>query len=320
MDFKITMREEDIAARGNYEKYVKGLFEEPRIIEKLEYINIETNKDIVQRWMFKRGENGLRLADIFANGDDKVIIKTIENYVKIMGIPNSLSDLITEMDELSLEYALTDALITRIGGTNFTNDAFFYDNNTYDKCINYIDYELMTFIKLLRKKDLSIDGAEKFFCGILYGFWEELKSEETDRNLLMLERRLNNVEVQNPNLTSIDNVDNMTGVQFEELMYDIFSRLGYAVERTKTTGDQGVDLKISDGKDLNGVVQCKRYTGSVGNTAVQEILAGAGFYGANVGMVVTNSFFTKSAIELAEKVGIILWDRDNLASLLLEIY
>lgn len=36
------------------------------------------------------------------------------------------------------------------------------------------------------------------------------------------------------------------------------------------------------------------------------------------GIVVTNSYFTQPAEELAEKLGIILWDRDKLEELLEE--
>jgi len=49
-------------------------------------------------------------------------------------------------------------------------------------------------------------------------------------------------------------------------------------------------------------MQAKYYTNPVGNKAIQEVVAAIPFYGANKGMVATNSPFTKSAIALAEKI------------------
>jgi len=45
----------------------------------------------------------------------------------------------------------------------------------------------------------------------------------------------------------------------------------------------------------------KRYTSSVGNSAVQEVVAAVLFYGTNEGCVITNSSFTPSARSLAQE-------------------
>lgn len=45
---------------------------------------------------------------------------------------------------------------------------------------------------------------------------------------------------------------------------------------------------------------------------MQEAYAGAEFYGCDVPVVVTNSWFTPSAKELADEIGVELWDRDEL--------
>ena len=43
-----------------------------------------------------------------------------------------------------------------------------------------------------------------------------------------------------------------------------------------------------------------------------EAVAGSRFYNANQCMVITNSAFTKTAIELARANNVILWDRKTL--------
>ena len=70
---------------------------------------------------------------------------------------------------------------------------------------------------------------------------------------------------------------------------------------------------------LQTVVQAKRYFNKVSNKAVQEVVASMKYYNATSGIVVTNNYFTKSAIEFAEANNIKLWDRDKLIEVL-DIY
>ena len=103
----------------------------------------------------------------------------------------------------------------------------------------------------------------------------------------------------------------MSGVEFEEFLCNYFKNHGYECSMTKTSGDQGVDLIAK--RDVTIVaIQAKCYSGTVGNHAIMEAVAGARFYNANQCMVITNSTFTKTAIELARAINVILWDRKTL--------
>lgn len=106
-------------------------------------------------------------------------------------------------------------------------------------------------------------------------------------------------------------VDAMDGFQFEDFLMEIFQTMGYDVKETKRTQDQGADLFVTRfGKNM--VIQAKNYSGSVGNSAVQQVISAKTFYGCDEAMVVTNSWFTRSAKELAESAGVRLIDRDDL--------
>lgn len=59
-------------------------------------------------------------------------------------------------------------------------------------------------------------------------------------------------------------------------------------------------------------MQCKRYKGKVGISAVQEVLGAKGYYKADKAMVITNSYFTPNAIKLANANDVELWDRNDL--------
>ena len=63
-------------------------------------------------------------------------------------------------------------------------------------------------------------------------------------------------------------------------------------------------------------IQCKCYSSALGNTPVQEVCAGKSMYNCHVGVVMTNNYFTAGAKQLAEKNGILLWDRDKLQQMI----
>jgi HJR/Mrr/RecB family endonuclease len=85
------------------------------------------------------------------------------------------------------------------------------------------------------------------------------------------------------------------------------------------SGDQGVDLIVTKNNIKIGV-QTKCYSGTVGNKAIQEIVAGVIHHQLHQGIVITNNFFTPSAIELAKTNDIILWDRNILKEKINESY
>jgi len=113
---------------------------------------------------------------------------------------------------------------------------------------------------------------------------------------------------------SIDQVDEMTGVEFENYVEALLRRDGYKTETTPTSGDYGVDLvAIKDKQRI--AIQCKRYTRSLDQTAVREVYAGMTKYHCSLSVVITNRHFTKHAIDLASSTNCILIDREKLALL-----
>lgn len=112
------------------------------------------------------------------------------------------------------------------------------------------------------------------------------------------------------------NYDSMEGHQFEYFCADVLRRNGFQnVSVTPGSGDYGVDIiAFKDGRKY--VVQCKCYSQNVSNKAVQEVYSGKSFYDADVAIVLTNRYFTQSAVDTAYKNGVILWNRDKLNSLI----
>lgn len=105
-----------------------------------------------------------------------------------------------------------------------------------------------------------------------------------------------------------------TGRQFELLLANLFKKLGYTVEHTGKTGDQGADLLLRY-DDKIYAVQAKFYSGALSNTPVQEVVGSLKYYKANRGLVITNSNFTKGAKELARANNVTLVDGKKLEKL-----
>ncbi|SHK91946.1 restriction endonuclease [Desulforamulus aeronauticus] len=113
-------------------------------------------------------------------------------------------------------------------------------------------------------------------------------------------------------------VDQLKGDKFEIFLKRMFKDLGYYVEMTARVGDYGADLiLLKDGYKIS--VQAKRYSKNVGLRAVQEVYASLERYVCDKGIVVTNSYFTQSAKNLANDTKVELWDREKLKEVLLSI-
>ena len=114
---------------------------------------------------------------------------------------------------------------------------------------------------------------------------------------------------------AMEEVDDMDGREFEEWCAHLLISNGFInVKGTPASGDQGVDITAQK-DDVKYAFQCKCYTSDLGNTPVQEVFAGKCMYDCHVGVVMSNRHFTSGAKVLAEKTGVLLWDRDKLSSM-----
>lgn len=74
---------------------------------------------------------------------------------------------------------------------------------------------------------------------------------------------------------------------------------------TQKSGDQGADV-IASKNGVKIVVQCKLYTGTVGNDAVQQAYTAQTFQGAQGSIVASNSNFSQSARQASATTGVML--------------
>ena len=119
----------------------------------------------------------------------------------------------------------------------------------------------------------------------------------------------------------VSEIDEMSGREFEMFLGNLFISQGFKVTLTSYSGDQGVDLLLYK-NERKIAVQCKRYNinNRVGNAAIQEVVTGKLYYDCTESWVITSSYFTQHAVNLATKIDVELIDRNDLIAMLKKAY
>ena len=114
-------------------------------------------------------------------------------------------------------------------------------------------------------------------------------------------------------------VDNLSGIEFENVCQALVEKMGFTTQTTKASGDGGIDLIAYNHQPLLSgkyIIQCKRYAGSVGEPIIRDLYGVVMSERANKGILMTTGHFTKSAISFAEGKPIELIDGSTLKNLM----
>jgi restriction system protein len=103
----------------------------------------------------------------------------------------------------------------------------------------------------------------------------------------------------------------MDPIDFEKFVGQLFRRMGYKVETTAASGDEGIDLILRRGR-RTAVVQCKRYGGTVGQPVVRDLYGTMIHTGADEAYLVTTGMISRAAAGWAEGKPIHLVDGHRL--------
>lgn len=119
-----------------------------------------------------------------------------------------------------------------------------------------------------------------------------------------------------PNLMDLD------PFEFENLVSNLFSKMGLEVKQTRSTKDSGVDAIAFDTRPIIGgkiVIQAKRYKNTVGVSAVRDLYGTMMNEGASKGVLVTTSSYGGDAYVFSKNKPIELIDGGNLLYLLQQV-
>ncbi|MBL8122305.1 restriction endonuclease [Candidatus Saccharibacteria bacterium] len=110
----------------------------------------------------------------------------------------------------------------------------------------------------------------------------------------------------------LSDVDMMDGLVFEKYVANLLKQQGYSNISLTEQYDYGVDI-IATRDGICWGIQVKRHSGLVKADAVRQVVTGLRVYECDRAMVVTNSVFSRVAIQLAKSNECVLVDRSELA-------
>ncbi len=112
-------------------------------------------------------------------------------------------------------------------------------------------------------------------------------------------------------LAVIESVDQMSGGDFERYVIHLLKHQGYDSRQVGRSGDGGVDLiAVKDG--VRHSIQCKRHQKRISRRAVSDAVGGLRQYDCSRAMVLTNSYLTLQAIQVAKANDCMIVDRNTL--------
>lgn len=117
------------------------------------------------------------------------------------------------------------------------------------------------------------------------------------------------------------NLMELSPIEFEGLISNLFERMGLETRQTRASRDGGVDCVAYDPRPIFGgkvVIQAKRYKNTVGVSSVRDLFGTVQNEGASKGILVTTSGFGGASFEFAQGKPLELLDGANLLYLLTE--
>lgn len=116
-------------------------------------------------------------------------------------------------------------------------------------------------------------------------------------------------------LDSRPNLMDLTPAEFEALVANLFTKMGLETKLTRTNRDGGVDAVAFDIRPILGgkvVIQAKRYSHTVGVSAVRDLYGTMMNEGANKGILVTTSSYGPDAYDFCKDKPVELIDGSGL--------
>lgn len=121
---------------------------------------------------------------------------------------------------------------------------------------------------------------------------------------------------------TIEDVDNLTGQEFETFLFHFFKLKDWKPSKTGTNGDRGIDILIDI--ENNNIkkrigVQAKRWKGAVGYDEITKMLGGKKHYNLDEVWIIATSQLTKQAEDEALNNDILIITRNNIIEMLKDL-
>jgi hypothetical protein len=172
--------------------------------------------------------------------------------------------------------------------------------DTYLKYYDEYDRSILPlFEKLLFENDFKVDNLKslikdrKKFMNI-NGFEDELYKKKSQEYI---------------------DVEEMSSSEFENFIKDLFVLMEYSVDNKKSDEIEGADLIIEKSGEKTAV-QAKSFLDFVKDSDVKDVIKAKEYHSCDKAMIVASSFFTKNALDIADKNDVKTWDGKKLKELI----
>ncbi len=137
--------------------------------------------------------------------------------------------------------------------------------------------------------------------GVAIGFWWHQHYEN----------RISLAEAQ-----TLEDLMALSPDDFEALIAKLFEAFGHQTAVMGGNGDHGVDVVVMTTAGEKWIVQCKRYSGSVGEPIVRDLYGTLLHEDAQKAYLITTGGLTRQAVAWAEGKPIVLYDGEGLVRLI----
>jgi restriction system protein len=132
--------------------------------------------------------------------------------------------------------------------------------------------------------------------------WRELLESESEEQRREAERAQSEEqrrqaerakEEERRKLQTVEDLNRLSGSQFEALIASLFKKDGYVVRHCGGSGDKGIDLFL-DIAGTKDVVQCKRWKSDIGSPVIRDFYGAMMHANARHGFIITTATFSAS--------------------------
>jgi len=117
--------------------------------------------------------------------------------------------------------------------------------------------------------------------------------------------------------STLEELRSLSPADFEEMVADTYRAQGHDVEVVGGSGDHGIDLIVRSQRGEIWLVQCKRYSGKVGEPVVRDLYGALRASDANGAALITTGYITEAARLWAEGKPLHLFDGNQFLKIVL---
>jgi len=174
--------------------------------------------------------------------------------------------------------------------------------------VDWMNFLIRSGIKVYKQQKRAAAQRERAFIrNTRKAEQTRLTNAKEDAKLLLSQRHL----VMH---TLLDKeIGQLSAEEFEVFVAELFEKEGWRASLTPRGADMGVDIDLRrPDDDKYAIVQCKKWTGNVGQPVVRDLYGVMNHLGAPQGYIVTSSNFTRAAMFFAEGKSIQLINGEEL--------